>query len=125
MTKPLHFLVLAAMIRLGRKYEILSLRDEALTPLRREFPVALDEHEKLPVRRHPDLPWTHFTFPSDQKHQHNYQKMHAIIQLAHECSIQSILPALYLSYAAREMVSRSLPEFVTFPNRFDLENSAK
>lgn len=36
------------MIRLGKKYEIASLRDEGLARLKREFPTTLEEYDRLP-----------------------------------------------------------------------------
>ncbi|KAH6907666.1 hypothetical protein BKA70DRAFT_1283635 [Coprinopsis sp. MPI-PUGE-AT-0042] len=46
--EALPYSMVAAMIRMGRKYEIAAIRDEGLTRLKLEFPIALAEWEKLP-----------------------------------------------------------------------------
>ncbi|TEB24220.1 hypothetical protein FA13DRAFT_1638894, partial [Coprinellus micaceus] len=44
--EPPQFPVLAAMIRLGRKYEIARLKEDALGLLKKAFPVTLDDHSE-------------------------------------------------------------------------------
>lgn len=77
------FPILAAMLRLGKKYEIDYLRDEALTRLTSEFPRTLKEMQLLP----PEYSYI--------KHQKGI--LYDIINLARETAVYSILPvAFYL-----------------------------
>ncbi|KAF5340730.1 hypothetical protein D9611_007355 [Ephemerocybe angulata] len=78
---PLAFDAVAAMIRMGRKYDIDYLRHEALLRLTTEFPTTLSEWDKLP---------------------HDYTQIHHqsgilfdIVNLAHDNDIKSVLPAAY------------------------------
>ncbi|TEB27368.1 hypothetical protein FA13DRAFT_1736503 [Coprinellus micaceus] len=100
---------LAAMIRLGRKYEISYLRDEGLARLKREFPTTLEEYDRLPEE------YLSFTYPETQC---GLDPIVDIIKLAHECNIQSILPALYLqatSWKLDELLYR--PDCSSIPFR--------
>lgn len=87
----LPFPVVAAMLRLGKKYEFDHLRDEALLRLTSEFPTTLEEWDALP---------DHFTHIVDRK-----GLLFDIISLAIECRVQSILPAAYV-LAVNDVVSR-------------------
>ncbi|KAJ3528882.1 hypothetical protein NMY22_g9227 [Coprinellus aureogranulatus] len=83
---------IAAMIRLGRKYEINHLKEEGLRRLKRQFPVTLDDYDVLDP-----FAYSHVSFkdsPEDASTEH--EKVFAFINIAHECGIQSILPTLYL-----------------------------
>jgi hypothetical protein len=83
------------MIRLGRKYEISYLRDEGLARLKREFPTTLEEYDRLPEE------YLSFTYPETQC---GLDPIVDIIKLAHECNIQSMLPALYLQATSWKLV---------------------
>ena len=102
MEKPC-FSSLVAMIRIGKKYEIHYLRDEGLARLKREFPATLQEYDRKPNG------WANFAFRSAAYG--NISKIDAlfhIINLAHECRIQSILPALYLLASSHGLVRRPI-----------------
>ncbi|KAF8989031.1 hypothetical protein BDQ17DRAFT_1393350 [Cyathus striatus] len=75
------FPTLAAMLRLGRKYDFEHLRDEALIRLTSEFPTTLNEWESLAEE------FTHI----------KYQRgiLFDVINLAREMSVNSVLPAAY------------------------------
>ena len=79
--QALPFPVIAAMLRLGNKYEFDHLRDVALLRLTSEFPTQLEEWDALP---------DHFTHIVDRT-----GLLLDIISLAIECGVQSILPAAY------------------------------
>ncbi|KAJ3548712.1 hypothetical protein NMY22_g1152 [Coprinellus aureogranulatus] len=79
--EAIEFNVLAAMIRMGRKYEIDYLRDEALVRLTMEFPTTLAEWDKLPH------------YYTQIVHQNGI--LFDIINLAQQSDIKSILPAAY------------------------------
>lgn len=104
-----HFSVVAAMIRLGRKYEIDFMKDEALSRLKREFPTTLEEFDDVDRTG-----WTHFTFPTDTVHDRECKKLYAMIRFAYECNIRSILPSLYVELMgpARDLVrAGTVPPF--------------
>lgn len=71
------FPAVAAMIRLGRKYDIPHLRDEGLTRLKLEYPSELEDFDKLNLEGNPHVVY-HAKVPVEY---------HAI-SLAHECNIQ-------------------------------------
>jgi hypothetical protein len=82
------FSVIAAMVRMGKKYEIDYLRDEGLVRLKLEFPGKLDDFDKTPR----SFPRTHIKCGSaDEQASMELEG----INLGHECGIQTILPALY------------------------------
>ncbi|KAJ3528880.1 hypothetical protein NMY22_g9225 [Coprinellus aureogranulatus] len=89
----LHFLVVAAMMRLGKKYEIDHLREQALARLKREFPCTLAEYNELDTRD-----WTHFLFPYDETYDTGHKMKLSMVNLAHECNLNTILPALYFTF---------------------------
>ncbi|TEB27383.1 hypothetical protein FA13DRAFT_933338 [Coprinellus micaceus] len=82
------FSVIAAMVRMGKKYEIDYLRDEGLVRLKLEFPGKLDDFDKTPR----SFPRTHIKYGSADEQAS--MELEAI-NLGHECGIQTILPALY------------------------------
>jgi hypothetical protein len=88
--EAVEFNVLAAMIRMGRKYEIDYLREEALVRLTTEFPTTLTEWDKLPH------------FYTQIVHQNGI--LFDIINLALQNDIKSILPAAYY-LCIQELVS--------------------
>ncbi|KAJ3512110.1 hypothetical protein NMY22_g15433 [Coprinellus aureogranulatus] len=93
----LEFIEIAGMIRLGRKYEIQHLKDEGLRRLKRQYPSDLDEHGALD----PDV-YVHVGFNEpgpDGKELSGINSLFAVLNLAHEFSIRSILPAVYLDSA--------------------------
>jgi hypothetical protein len=71
----------AAMLRLGSKYEFQHLREEALVRLRAEFPTTLGDWDRLP---------SDFTHIQEQK-----GILFDIVNLALEQGLLSILPAAY------------------------------
>lgn len=81
MRQALPFPVIAALLRLGKKYEFDHLRDVALLRLTSEFPTQLEEWDTLPDR---------FTHIVDRK-----GLLFDVISLAIECGVQSILPTAY------------------------------
>jgi hypothetical protein len=72
------------MIRLGRKYDIDHLRDEALLRLTVEFPTTLSEWENLAPN------YTQIIHEEE-----NDGLLYDIVNLAHQNDIKSILPAAY------------------------------
>mgnify|MGYP001157852887 CR=1 FL=1 len=84
--RPIAFEVVAAILRLGRKYQIASLRDQAYASLKKEIPVSLDDVSRAP-RREIDF---HF--------------LAELINLALECDIQTVLPVAYF-VTANNLVS--------------------
>lgn len=82
MRQALPFPVIAALLRLGKKYEFEHLRDVALLRLTSEFPTKLEEWDALTDR---------FTHIVDRK-----GLLFDVISLAIECGVQSILPTAYL-----------------------------
>ncbi len=77
----LSFPAVAAMLRLGSKYDFVQLREEALLRLRFEFPSTLQEWDRLP---------SEYTHILEQK-----GILFDIINLALEQGIVSILPPAY------------------------------
>ncbi|KDR67623.1 hypothetical protein GALMADRAFT_257849 [Galerina marginata CBS 339.88] len=77
---------LAAILRLGKKYEIDHLRDEGLRRLRREFPMTLKLWDEAIEK---DMEISRSLFCCED-----------IINLAHELSIHTVLPAAYTLYSA-------------------------
>ncbi|TEB24230.1 hypothetical protein FA13DRAFT_1818078 [Coprinellus micaceus] len=103
----LHISVVAAMIRLGRKYEIPHLSAESMRLLKREYPTTLEENDELDHHSYHNIRVTmpdRTRGPSDadetedetEDDTDNFAVILGIVKLAHECHIQSILPALYL-----------------------------
>jgi hypothetical protein len=104
MTKePLHFLVISAMLRIGKKYEIQHLRDQALAVLKQEHPIKLDDYDKV------SDDWTHFKFPFDDIYDTGVKRHAEIVKLESECGVQTIPPVAYLLLVARDLVSSSTP----------------
>ena len=87
---------------MGKKYAIDYLRDEGLMRLKLEFPETLDEFDKIPK----PFPRTHIRCNSADEQAD--MELEAI-NLAHECGIQTILPALYF-HVVLKMVS---PQTIT------------
>ncbi|KDR67625.1 hypothetical protein GALMADRAFT_257854 [Galerina marginata CBS 339.88] len=94
MRKLTPFRRLAAILRLGKKYEIDYLRDEGLQRLRLKFPSSLDL-------------WDESYY--DCLYTVSETLRYDAINLAHELSIQTILPALYAAvvkdYNAEDILS--------------------
>ncbi|KAJ3528884.1 hypothetical protein NMY22_g9229 [Coprinellus aureogranulatus] len=88
---------LAAMIRIGKKYDIPYLRDDGLARLKWRFPATLQEFDKTSGCRTTGTP-------------SELRELFHIINLAHECSIHSILPALYLQAASYSLDDLLLEE---------------
>lgn len=97
-----HFLVLAGMLRVGKKYEIDHLKDDALARLKAGFPTTLDEYCEIQ-----DFGWTHFDFPTDEVYTTDCKKLCAVVRLAHECGLQTILPSLYMMFMTTDVVRNS------------------
>lgn len=98
------FSAVAAMIRLGKKYEEHYLRDEGLARLKLESPSKLEDFDKLD-----------FNNPVYIRYQeHTPDPTFATINLAHECKIRSILPCLYLFAIQCDLV-RIMPSHLRAP----------
>jgi len=84
--------LLAAILRLGKKYDIGYLCDEGLKRLRLEFPNTLEQ-------------WN--TSSQHYSHLGDDVKPHNILQLCHELSISSCLPTAYLLFATGHTLASS------------------
>ncbi|KAJ3538396.1 hypothetical protein NMY22_g5182 [Coprinellus aureogranulatus] len=104
---------LIGMLRLGKKYELVHVRDEGLARLKREFPTSLEEYSK--ILGSAESP----SFLLRPGSEGRLAQLFNIINLAHECSIQSILPALYL-----RVIGHNLEELLSHPSLFSLPHSA-
>ncbi|TEB27370.1 hypothetical protein FA13DRAFT_1794778 [Coprinellus micaceus] len=82
--------VVAAMIRLRREYEVPHLKEEGLRRLQRQFPSSLEDHGNLYTDAYEYIDFQ--VDDDDPRHKSAF----SAINLAHECGIQTILPALYL-----------------------------
>jgi hypothetical protein len=113
--EPPQFPVLAVMIRLGRKYEIAQLKEDALGLLKKAFPVTLDDHS--------EYVWeAYLAFPEDPVYDHDGKKLAAVLRLAYECNIRTILPLVVLQFLTLDLVSgdlfyQSLPHDPAIPPR--------
>lgn len=103
--QALPFSVIAAMIRMGKKYEIHYLRDEGLVRLKLEFPEKLNDFDKTPK----SFPRTHIKCVSADE-QANMEI--EAINLAHECGIQTILPALYFQVVLKMVSAKAIARFM-------------
>ncbi|KAJ3547313.1 hypothetical protein NMY22_g1703 [Coprinellus aureogranulatus] len=92
--RPMIFPAVAAMIRLGKKCDIPHLRNEGLTRLKLEYPMTLEEFDALDPD---DL--THIDQYSFVAKGEKFNTLLAMINLAHECKIRSILSCLYFQFA--------------------------
>ncbi|KAJ3532840.1 hypothetical protein NMY22_g7578 [Coprinellus aureogranulatus] len=97
--KAPHFLVVAAMLRLGKKFDIEHLKTEALSRLKAEFPTTLDEFCRVC-----DAGWTRIDCRFDETYDDRWKVRCALIRLALECGVQSVLPALYMHMMAMDLV---------------------
>ena len=89
------FPLLAAILRTGKKYQIGHLQNEGLHRLRKEFPTDFANWNES---------WADVVAIESVS-----ENLEGIINLAHELSVQSILPALYLTYLSGvKMVSAEL-----------------
>ena len=93
------------MLRLGKKYEIQHLKDHALAVLKREFPINLEDYDKV----YADPDWTHFkSLLDDLGDARLRMERHAeIVELGAECGVQTIIPVAYLRLVSRALVSSS------------------
>ena len=91
------------MIRLGRKYEIAPLKEDALALLKKAFPVTVDDHS--------EYVWeTRLAFPEGPLYDHDGKKLAAVLRLAYECSIRTILPLVFLQLLTLDLVSADLSQ---------------
>ncbi|TEB27371.1 hypothetical protein FA13DRAFT_1691369 [Coprinellus micaceus] len=90
----LRFRAMRAMIRLGKKYQIEHLRNDGLRCLKREFTMTLEDFDKLDPDEY--LNFSPLPKDSNPKAIDPVGTMVATINLALECGIQSVLPAVYL-----------------------------
>ncbi|CAA7266005.1 unnamed protein product [Cyclocybe aegerita] len=92
---------IAAMLRMGKKYDIAYLRDDALKRLRHDFPITLPDWEAS----------YNGSSPIDYTTLSDYAKtVAAIISLGREHDIQSILPGAFLHYTNRATLEEILAE---------------
>ncbi|KAJ3532844.1 hypothetical protein NMY22_g7579 [Coprinellus aureogranulatus] len=104
---------LIGMIRLGKKYELTHVRDVGLAQLKKEFPESLEDCDR--ILDSPGSPNFLFLPHSDDI----IEQFLEVIKLAHECSIQSILPVVYLRVAGYD-----LNELLSHPALFSLPQEA-
>ena len=81
--------LLAAILRLGKKYQIDYLCDEGLKRLRRDFPKTSDQ----------------WNAPSAYSDISDDVKAHDILQLCHEISISSCLPTAYMVFVTERTLA--------------------
>ena len=86
--------LLAAILPLGKKYEIDYLYDEGLERLRLEFPKTLEQ-------------WN--TSSQQYSHIEDGGEVHKIIQLCYEFSILSCLPCAYVVFVTQCELASSSP----------------
>lgn len=79
--RALRFPVVAAMLRIGKKYKLNHLHDEAITRLQSEFPSTLENWEVMSPE------YTHIVLQKGI--------LFDIVNLATECGVWSIFPAAY------------------------------
>jgi hypothetical protein len=72
------------MLRLGRKYDIVYLENEALQRLHHDYPTTLKEWDSLREDTNRQID------PASD--------VHEIISIAHEFALNTILPAAYVQY---------------------------
>lgn len=92
-TKPIPYVVVRAMIRMGRKYEIEHLRDEGVGRIKRKLPGTREETAKWLLD-----PTGTLTFVLERP-----AMLNMIINCARECDIQTVLPMAYLLCALSPM----------------------
>ena len=93
MRKIMPFDLLAAILRLGKKYEIDYLCEEGLKRLRRNFPNALEKWVQNTSRKN------QFRIESDKEKD--------IIRLCYELSISSCLPLAYMVFVTKHKLASS------------------
>ena len=93
---------------MGKKYEIDYLRDEGLMRLKLEFPEKLDDFDKILK----SFPRTHIKCGNvDEQCDMELE----VINLAQECGVKTILPALYFQ-VIQKMVSKAMVTLIVVPN---------
>lgn len=90
-----------SMVRLGQKYQIGYLYEEGQRCLQRQFPCSLSRQEQI-GRDEYEIS----NFGKFQGHQ--LRSLFTIIELSHECGLQTVLPSLYLHVLLHPVVSSIL-----------------
>ncbi|KAJ7163063.1 hypothetical protein C8R46DRAFT_333753 [Mycena filopes] len=80
------FELLAAMLRLSKKYDCALFREDCVRRLKQELPTTLEEYDGV------SLKWTFITLKSE-----GYRLFLPLISLARETGLPSLLPLLYCS----------------------------
>ncbi|KAJ7070058.1 hypothetical protein C8F01DRAFT_542043 [Mycena amicta] len=80
------FPLLAAVLRLGKKYDMPRFRQEALSQLKREFPATLDELDQIASNGY----WQYIYHGKSAK-----RTLAGVISLARETGIYSVLPVAF------------------------------
>ncbi|KAF6741453.1 hypothetical protein DFP72DRAFT_944073 [Ephemerocybe angulata] len=80
--------VIAAMIRMGKKYDVPTLRDEGFARLNWEFPNTLESWDIQEA----DESYTRIT---DNSSPRNHSVLFGTVELAHQCDIKTVLPTAY------------------------------
>lgn len=95
MREPMYFNHIAAILRLGKKYEVDHFRDEGLRRLRCDFPSTLNGW---------DGKYHHLEDECQIRDIRNFYP--EIISLAHELGVETILPSAYLNLVQTQSVVR-------------------
>ncbi|KAH9479729.1 hypothetical protein JR316_0008324 [Psilocybe cubensis] len=99
MREPMKFKDIAALLRLGKKYEIGHFQDEALRRLRHDLPSTYNTWEA-------QLGWVYCQDVCQILEVWNFYPQ--IISLAHEIGLETILPAAYLCLIQSQSVENIL-----------------
>ena len=99
--KPVPVHVLSAMLRLGKKYEMKHLEQEAIERLQVDFPASLKEWDG-----HFEKDKGSRSFRLLDYEDHGYEDtfdpiLTDVINLCHEFNLKAILPAAYASYLCK------------------------
>jgi hypothetical protein len=87
--QPIPFEACAAIFRLGRKYEIQNLFNEAVRRLEADVPTTLAEYDKLPIPND----WTEFVY------ENSISLLLRIVEFCQESGIPEIRCILPLTYS--------------------------
>ena len=99
------------MIRLGTKYEIDYLREEAVALLSAEFPLDLDLWDINVLKSTNRLDRSGRWFLLD------------VVNLAHEFNLQTLLPVIYLCFIRHYLFVSNFLNKIQFLIRFSTENT--
>jgi len=86
-SSPLSFPIVAAMLRLGTKYQIPIIRQEAIRCLELSFPSTLEKMDAVPASDLDDREFSSIKIEDEE--------FMDLVTLARECNVPSILPAVF------------------------------